>query len=52
MYNDLNKELLKVLSFYDSFIDAPKIKKISNVQLFKELPLYDDLNIIKNKNSI
>ena len=33
-YN-LNKELLKILPSYHSFIDVPEIKKLSNVQLLK-----------------
>ena len=49
MYNDLNKELLKVLPFYDSFIGVPRVKKLSNVQLLKEIRFYDQWNIIKNK---
>ena len=35
MQNDLNKELLKILPFYNSFIDIPRIKKLSNIQLLK-----------------
>ena len=31
MNYDLNKELLKILPFYNSFIDAPEIKKLSKV---------------------
>ena len=31
MQYDLNKELLKILPFYNSFIDIPEIKKLSNV---------------------
>ena len=30
MQNDLNKELLKILPFYDSFIDIPRVKKLIN----------------------
>ena len=41
MYNDLNKELLKILPFYNSFIDVSEIKKLSKVQLTKELPFYE-----------
>ena len=33
MQYDLNKKLLKIIPFYDSFIDVPEIKKLSNVQL-------------------
>ena len=49
MQYDLNKELLKILHFYYSFIDTPRIKNLSNIQLLRELPFYDDLNIIINK---
>ena len=51
MQDDLNKELLKILPFYNSFIDAPEIKKLSKVQLMKELPFYDELNIVKINNA-
>ena len=45
---DANK-IFKTLPFYDSYIDKPKVKKLNNVQLLRELPFYDELNIIKNK---
>ena len=35
--------------FYNTFIEKPGIKKISSVQLLKELPFYDQLSIVKNK---
>ena len=44
-------EIFKILPFYNSYIKRPKIKKLSNVQLFNELPFYDDLSIIKNKTT-
>ena len=40
-----NKNLLKILTFYNTLIDSPKIKKLSNVELLNELPFYDSLNI-------
>ena len=40
-----NKNLLKILPFYNILIDSPKIKKLSNVELLYELPFYDSLNI-------
>ena len=49
MSYDLNKELLKIVPFYNSFNDVPKIKKLSKVQLMKELPFYDELKITKIK---
>ena len=51
MQNDLNKELLKILPFYDSFIDIPRVKKLINAELLKELPFYNDLSIIENKTA-
>ena len=49
--NDLNKELVKILPFYNSFIDIPEIKKLSKVQFMKELPIYDELKIFKTNNA-
>ena len=45
---DANK-IFKTLPFYDSYIDKPKVKKLNNVQLLRELPFYDELHIVKNK---
>ena len=44
-------EIFKFLSFYNSYIDIPKIKKLSNLQLLKELSFYDELYIAKNKSA-
>ena len=49
MWNE--SEIFRILPFYNSHIDIPKIKKLSNLQLLKELPFYDELNIVKNKRS-
>ena len=45
------KELFKILPFYNTFIEVPKVKKLNNVELLKELPFYDELSIVKNKTS-
>ena len=45
------KEILKLLPFYNTFIEKPEIKKISNVKLLRELPFYDELSIVKNSNA-
>ena len=37
MYWDESK-IFKILPFYSSYIDIPKIKKSSNIRLLKELP--------------
>ena len=49
MWNE--SEIFKILPFYNSYIDIPKIKKLSNLQLLKELPFYDELSIVKNKSA-
>ena len=51
MYWDVNKELLKMLPFCNTFIDVPKVKKLNNVELLKELPFYGELSIVKNKTT-
>ena len=50
MLRDEN-EILKLLPFFNSHIERPKIKKLNNVQLLKELPFYGDLSIVKNKTA-
>ena len=40
MHWDVNK-IFKILPFYDCYIDKPKVKKLNNVQLLKELPFYN-----------
>ena len=47
---DANK-IFKTLPFYNSYIDEPKVEKLNNVQLLKELPFYDKLSIVKNKTA-
>ena len=39
------------MPFYDNFIGRPEIKKLSNVELLKELPFYDELSIVKNNSA-
>ena len=50
MYWDANK-IFNIIPFYNTYIDKPKVKKLKNVQLLKELPFYDNLDIIKNKTA-
>ena len=45
------KKLIQILPFYNNFIEKPKIKKLSNVQLLKELPFYNELSIVKNNSA-
>ena len=40
------------MPFYNAFIERPEIKKLSNVELLKELPCYDELSIVKNDSAL
>ena len=44
-------EIFRILPFYNSYNERPKIKKLSNIRLLKELQFYDDLNIVKSKTA-
>ena len=41
------KELFQILPFYNTFIERPEIKKLSDVKLLQELPFYNELSIVK-----
>ena len=48
-------EYFKELSCYDKHIDLgskPKIKFIRNIDLFSELPFYEQMNVIKTNHAI
>ena len=47
---DANK-IFKILPFYNTHINQPRVKKLNNVELLKELPFYDELSIVKNKTA-
>ena len=36
---------IQILPFYNTFIEKPNIKKLSNVKLLQELPFYNELII-------
>ena len=38
---------LKELPFYKSFIEKPKIKGLTNINLLAELPFHEQLSVIK-----
>ena len=42
------KKLFQTLPFYNTFIVKPEIK---NLKLLQELPIYDELSIVKNSNA-
>ena len=41
------KQLFQKLLFYYVIIEKPRIKGLRNVDLLRELPFYDELNIIQ-----
>ena len=45
------KELLNKQPFYKQPIKKPSIKKLSNFQLLRELPFYDDINISRKERT-
>ena len=44
-------KIFKILPFFNTYIEKPEVKKPNNVELLKELPFYDELNIVKNKTA-
>ena len=47
----MQKKYLRYCYFITLFIEVPKVKKLNNVELLKELPFYDELSILKNKTA-
>ena len=47
---DANK-IFQNLPFCNTYIEKPKVKKLNNVELLRELPFYDGLSIVKNKTA-
>ena len=41
----------KEILFYNKHIEKPKIKLFENIDLFSELPFYEELNIIKTNHA-
>ena len=41
------KELLSKQAFYKQPIKKLRVKKLSNFELLRELPFYDDINILR-----
>ena len=46
-----HKKLFKILPFYNDFIEKPKIKHLSKIELLHELPFYDELSVAKKSNA-
>ena len=45
------KQLFQIFPFYNTFIEKPEIKKLSNTKLLQELPFYNELNVVKSSNA-
>ena len=45
------KKLFQILPFYNTFIEKPQVKKLSNKKLLQDLPFYDKLNVLKSSNA-
>ena len=43
----MQKKLFQEFPFYNTFIEKPEIKKLSNIKLLQELPIYNELSIVK-----
>ena len=46
------KKLLQEQTFYKQPIKKPQIKKLSNYELLRELPLYDKINISRKERTL
>ena len=44
-------DYFKELPFYNKDIEKPKIKLLRNTDLLSELPLYDELKVIKTNHA-
>ena len=43
------KRLFRILPFYNAFIEKPKVKHLSNIELLHEVSFYDELSGVKNQ---
>ena len=46
-----SKKLFQIFPFYNTFIERPEIRKLSNVKLLQELPFYNELSIVKSNSA-
>ena len=46
------KRLFQDLPFYNTFIKKPHVKHLKDVDLLHELPLYYELNIVKDMQEV
>ena len=47
-----NKELLQEQLLYKQPIKKPRIKKLKNYEFLRELPFYDDINILRKERHL
>ena len=47
-----NKELLQEQLLYKQSIKKPRIKKLKNYEFLRELPFYDDINILRKERHL
>ena len=45
------KKLFQILPFYNTFIEKPSTKKLSDAKSLQELPFYNELSIVKNNSA-
>ena len=45
------KRLFQILPFYNALIKKPKIKRLTNIDLLLELPIYDELDIYETSKA-
>ena len=45
------KILFKELPFYNVPIEKPYIKRLNNIDMLRELPFYDELNVVKTSRA-
>ena len=51
-WNEKEVRQFKELSFYNALIAKPYIKRLNNIDMLCELPLYDELTIVKTTKNI
>ena len=44
-------DYFKELLFYNKYVQKPRIKRLKNIDLLSELPLYEELNVIKTNHA-
>ena len=45
------KKSFQILPFYNSLIEKPSVKHLLSIELLHELPLYDELGVVKSSKA-